>query len=115
MKKLAELMGFVVGCALLAAGFGVGWLDLGRLGDRAAAMRILIAAILVVVAFLAVMAGKGKGKDRWRALLLDGILILGLGALYFDIGLITLIPVGLVLLVLSSLKLNSHGQQVRPE
>jgi hypothetical protein len=53
--------------------------------------------------FLAVMGILSKGKDRWGALALDGVLLLGFGVLIFDV---VMAPLGLSLLIFSLLQLK---------
>jgi chromate transport protein ChrA len=115
LRKSSELTGFVIGCLLLVAAFGIGWAKWGNLQNQETIMQVLMATILAVVAFLLVMIGISKGKDRWRAMLLDGILILGFSILLFDIGLL-LLPLSLIFMVVSISKLrqpNSPDWQAR--
>ena len=106
MRKLTELVGFLVGCVLLAAAFGVGWTNWGKLENQETIMQVLMAAILAVVVFLAVITGASKGRDRWRAMLLDNLLLLGFSVLLFDIGL-HFSPLALVLLIFSLLNCDA--------
>ena len=89
------MVGFVAGCIIIVAVFSIGF--------NAVVLLTLAGALLVVVLFLAVMGILSKGKDRWRALALDGGLLLGFGVLIFDV---VLAPLGLFLLIFSLLKLR---------
>lgn len=104
MKKLTSI-GFLAGCVLLGIAFGIGWGNWGKLENQETVMQILMASVLVVVVFLAVMAGTSKGRDRWLAMLLDSLLLLGFSALvFFSVGWMAT-PLALFMLVFSLLKL----------
>jgi nitrate/nitrite transporter NarK len=105
MRRRVELAGFLIGCGSLVAAFGVVWVNWGRLSDRATAAQVLMAATLAVAVFLAVIGGTSRGRDRWRAILLGGFLILGLCIVLFDVGILFL-PLVLVLLILPIFKLS---------
>ena len=96
MKRLSVLVGFVTGCIIIVAVFTIGFNEVVLL--------TLVGALLAMVLFLAVMGIMSKGKDRWRALALDGVLLLGFGILIFDP--VVLTPLGLFLLASSLLKLR---------
>lgn len=96
MKRLSVLVGFVTGCIIIVAVFSIGFNEVVLL--------TLVGALLVVILFLAVMGILSKGKDRWRTLALDGVLLLGFGVVLFD-PLVTA-PLGLFLLIFSVLKLR---------
>ncbi len=101
MKKLCLLISFIVGCAVLFAAFGIGWADWGKLPNQVIVMQTLMGALAVVVVLLAVMGVLCRGKERWTALALGAILILGFSALtFFSVGWL-IAPVALALLVFS--------------
>ncbi|MBI4303773.1 MAG: hypothetical protein HY665_05500 [Chloroflexi bacterium] len=105
--RVVVLAGFILGCAAIVAAFGIGWANWGKLANQEIVMQILMGALVIVVLFLEVMAIPSKGKDRWRALTLDGVLLLGFSALVFfsfSVGWMAA-PFALFLFVFSLLKL----------
>ncbi len=111
MRKALELGAFSLGAALLVVAFGVGWAHWWASGNTSTVMAALVVAILVTIGFLALMAGASKGKDRSVAMLVDGVLLSGLSVVFFDIGLFFL-PLALVLIVFSVVKLKRDGRQI---
>ncbi|MDP2731082.1 MAG: hypothetical protein Q8O55_11475 [Dehalococcoidales bacterium] len=81
MKKLGLLTTFIIGCAVLFAAFGVGYADWGKLSNQIIVMQALMGALAVVAVLLVVMGVLSKGKERWKALTLSTILVLGFSAL----------------------------------
>jgi len=82
---------------------------LGKFENQEAIMQILMGALILVVAFLAAVAIISKGKDRWRALTMVGVLLLGLSTLvFFSVGWMAA-PFALFLFIFSLLKLL-HGK-----
>lgn len=103
--RVVVLAGFILGCAAIVAAFVIGWANWGKLANQEIVMQILMGALVIVVLFLGVMAIPSKGKDRWRALTLDGVLLLGFSALvFFSVGWMAA-PFALFLFVFSLLKL----------
>ena len=91
----------MVGLAILVAAFGIGWANWGEFTSRTLVMQTLTGALAAVVVFLLAMGILNKGKERWRALTLDAILLLGFSALIlFSLGWL-FAPVALLLLGLS--------------
>ncbi len=105
MKKGLELGLLSFGTALLVVAFGVGWAHWWTSLDASTVMVVLVAAILVIIAILALMAGASRGKDRWLAMLFDGVLLTGLSVLFFDVGLFFL-PLAVVLVVFSLVRMK---------
>lgn len=105
MRRLSELVGFVAGCIVLVAAFGIGWANWGRLANQEVVMQTLMGTLVAVALLLAVIGILSKGKDKWRALTLDGVLLLGFSVLLFDVGLL-FAPLGLFLFIYSLLKLQ---------
>ncbi len=110
MKKIAELAGFLVGCAILVAGFGVGWADWGKLANQVIVMQTVMGALVGVVAFVIATAVISKARDRWRALILASVLLLGFSVLLFDIGLL-FAPIPLVVLLYSVSRLRKEPKR----
>ncbi len=101
MKKLGKAVSFTAGCGILFAAFGIGWADWWELANRIGVMQALMGALGVVVTLLVVMGVLSRGKERWTALALGAILILGFSALtFFSVGWL-MAPAALVLLVFS--------------
>lgn len=72
---------------MLVAAFGIGWANWGKLANQEVVMQVLMGALLIMGLFLALMAILSKGKNRWKALTMDGVLLLGLSALvFFSVG-----------------------------
>ncbi|MFH0768899.1 MAG: hypothetical protein V1932_04965 [Chloroflexota bacterium] len=105
MKKLGILASFMVGCAVLFSAFVIGWADWGKLANRIGIVQILIGALGVVVIILVVMGILSKGKERWTALILVAVLLLGFSALTIASTGIIGAPLGLLLLGFSIWKL----------
>jgi cation transport ATPase len=98
VKRLGLLVSFILGSAMLVTAFGIGWANWWEPINRTVVIQTLMGALAVVVVFLAVMAIVGKGKERWKALTLDAILLLGFSALvFFSVGWL-IAPVALALL-----------------
>ncbi|MHC4277843.1 MAG: hypothetical protein ACYSTI_11065 [Planctomycetota bacterium] len=95
MRRLSVLVGFVTGCIIIVAIFTIGFNEV--------VMVTMVGALLAMVLFLAVMGILSKGKDKWRVLALDGVLLLGFGVLIFDV---VMAPLGLFLLIFSLLQLK---------
>ena len=91
----------------MAAAFGLGWFQLGTISNRPLVMRVLVAAIATTVVLQMVMAVLTTGRDRWRAVTFDGLLIFGYSIAFFDIffGLF-LLPLAVVLLILGLWQLS---------
>lgn len=110
MKKTAELAGFIIGCAILAASIGIGWANLGRLprGTLITTMQTLMGASIAALAYLVVIGILSTGRDRWRALALGSILLLvGLLVWLFDVGLF-FAPIPVALLVYCLFRLQKE-------
>ena len=114
MKKMTSrkklhiglLVSFIAGCAILVAAFGIGWANWGKLPNQIIVMQTLMGALVVVAVLLVVMGVLSKGKERWEALTLDAILLLGLSALiFFSVGWL-IVPVALLLLGFSLRRLR---------
>jgi hypothetical protein len=95
VKRLSVLIGFVAGCIIIVAIFSIGLNEV--------VMVTMMGALLAMVLFLAVMGILSKDKDKWIALALDGVLLLGFGVLIFDV---VMAPLGLLLLIFSLLQLK---------
>jgi hypothetical protein len=105
VKKLGLLISLIAGCAMLIAAFGIGYANWGEFANQVVVMQILMGVLLIEVLFLALLAILSKGKDRWRALTLDGALFLGLsGLVFFSVGWMVT-PFALFLFVFSLWKL----------
>ena len=101
MRKFVVVAIFAAACAILLAAFGIGWADWGELASRVGIVQALMGALGVMVALLVVMGVLCRGKERWTALALGAILILGFSALtFFSVGWL-IAPVPLALLVFS--------------
>ena len=99
---------------MLVAAFGIGWANWGKLANQEVVMQILMGVLLIVVLFLTLMAIPSRGKDRWRALTLDCVLLLGFSALlFFSVGWMAA-PFALFLFVLSLLKLLCGKTEIAP-
>ncbi len=96
---------FAVGCAVLLAAFGIGWANWGELANRVGVIQILMGVLGVVVILLAVMSILSRGKERWTALALVAVLLLGFSALTIASTGIIGAPLGLLLLGFSIWKL----------
>ena len=108
MKKLCSVVSFVVGLAILAYGFGIAYAEWWEFAERWALARILLAALGIVVAFLATIGVLGRNRDRWIPMSLTAILLLGFSALtFFSLG-VYLAPFALLLLGFSIWKLVHH-------
>lgn len=83
-RKYGELIGFVLGCAVLVAACGIVWANWEMLDNQEVVMQVLTSALVIVVLFLELMSILSKGKDRCGALTVDGVLLLGLPALHVD-------------------------------
>jgi len=95
------LIGFTLGFAILVAAFSIGWANWWELASRTLVMQTLMGALAAVVVLLLATGILSKGKERWRALTLDAILLLGFSALiFFSLGWL-FAPVALLLLGLS--------------
>ena len=106
------LVSFTAGCAILVAAFGIGYANWGTLVNRIVVMQTLMSALAVVAVLLAVMGILSKGRDKWIALTLDCVLLLGLSALvFFSVGWLVA-PVVVILLVFALGKLRHYGQSV---
>jgi len=100
------VISFVAGCAVLFAAFGIGWAAGWELGNRIGVMEARMGPLGVVAAILVALCILSKGKERWTALTLVAILLLGFSGLTIaSIGIIVA-PVALFLLVLSLWRLN---------
>ncbi len=111
MKKLGLLISFIVGCAVLFAAFGIGWADWGKLPNQVIVMQILMGALAVMVVLLVAMGVLSKGRERWTALTLGAILLLGFSALiFFSLGWL-MAPAALLLLGLSVWKLKQRHSE----
>ncbi len=101
MKGLGIVASFVAGCVVLFAACGIGWADWWELANRIGVMQALMGALGVVVALLVMMGVLSRDEERWTALALGAILILGFSALtFFSVGWL-MAPAVLVLLVFS--------------
>ena len=105
MKRLRSAAIFTVGCAILLAAFGIGWADWGELANRIGIMQILMGALGAVVVILVVLGILSRGKERWAALALVAVLLLGFSALTIASTGIIGAPLGLLLLGFSIWKL----------
>lgn len=113
VKGLSLLVSFAMGCAILVAAFGIGWANWWELGNRTIVVQTLMAALVVVVLLLVAMAFLSKGKERWKALTLDAILLLGFSALvFFSVGWL-MAPAALLLLGLSLWRLLRRQAECR--
>lgn len=75
-------------------------------------MQALMGALVIVAFLLAVMAMLSKGKDRWKALTMDSVMMLGFSALVlFSIGWMAA-PVAVILLVFSLRRLIGSDKSV---
>lgn len=104
MKKASAVV-FAVGCALLIAGFGIGWVRWWELAHRIAIVQALLGTLGVVVMLMVVSGIRSKGKARWTTLLLVAVLLLGFSALTFASTGLIVAPLGLLVLGFSIWKL----------
>ena len=96
--KILRLVSFIVGCVILFVAFGIGWADWWKLTNRVGVMQVFMGALGFLVILLAVMGILSKGKERWTALTLSAVLLLGFSALlFFSVGWL-IAPVALLLL-----------------
>lgn len=114
MKKLSPLPLFILGLAIIVVGlivilgFILVWANWFTFTNRILVSRIviaLLAALAAVIVLLVTLGIRNRDKERWTAFLFVAILLIGSSV--FDpatIGVIG-VPVGLLLLVLSSSKL----------
>lgn len=101
---------FVAGCAVLLAAFGIGWADWGKLTNQVIVMQALMGVFGVIVVILAAMGILSKGKERWTALTLGAILLLGFSALlFFSLGWL-IAPAALLLLGFSLWRLHRQTE-----
>ena len=112
MKKLGVLISFMAGCAVLVAAFGIGYANWGTLANRIVVMQTLMSALAVVAVLLVAMGALSQGKERWKALTLSTVLVLGFSALtIFSIGWIIAL-LALPFLVFFLLKLRTKTELV---
>ncbi len=98
------------GCAVLFAALGIGWADWWQLDNRIGVVQALMGALGVVAAILVALCILSKGKERWTALVLVAILLLGFSGLTIASTGIIAAPIALFLLGLSLWKLHRQTE-----
>jgi hypothetical protein len=90
---------------MLLAAFGIGWGGWGEFANQIGLVQILMGAIVFILGLLVANVILIKDKQRWMALALTAILLLGFSVFsIFTLGLITA-PVALILLGIALWKL----------
>ena len=109
MKYRGLWVVFIIGCAILIIAFGLGWAEWGgEFAGNMGIVSVLIGALVFILGFLVASVILIKDRQKWLALALASVLLLGFSAFtIFSVGLVTA-PLSFIFLVIALWKLLRH-------